>query len=621
MSHAAATPTSSWRDAHHPAVAAAAGLVLLQLLLRGTGLVQGWFYGDDLEFLRQAQGRPLSLSFLLAPHDSQLMPGGIAVTWLVERVGDYPWTAAAVSVLVLQALAGTACWAMLCELFGVRWWCLAPLALYLFSPLTLTAFFWWAAALNQVPVQLCFFLVVLLHVRHLRSGRRRDGVLAVAALLLGLACYVKAVLVVLPLLALSVLWWGLEEHPGRRPLARAVAHLRSHLVLWAAYAVAVGGYLAYYLLRVPNPVATGEATPYLGLADTLVRRSLGPALLGGPWTWDDRNPPLAVSAAPGWAVALSWLVLVGVLVGLWRAFRPGWRPVAVVVPYLVVSIVLVARGRASLLGADSGLELRYLADLAPVLSLALGLVVVGRRPLAPAPGHDGPHLPSLPPRAAWDPRTARWETLGGAVLVLALVVGTAVSSVRYAGHWTADFPTRAYVQRVVGESQGQRLELLDEPVPGRVVPGTSFPENLPSRVFAPLGRDRVAATDAGTDLGVLDDDGAPAVPEVTGAESEPGPLRDCGYAVRTTAVGVPMTGQPQRFFWWLEVAYLASQDGAMTITVGDQQLRGEVRAGLHRWYVRGEGPVDRVTVRTDRPGTALCLDRVSVGDVSAVPAP
>lgn len=82
-----------------------------------------------------------------------------------------------------------------------------------------------------------------------------------------------------------------------------------------------------------------------------------------------------------------------------------------------------------------------------------------------------------------------------------------------------------------------------------------------------------------------------------------------------------MSGQPQRFFWWLEVAYLASQDGAMTITVGDQQLRGEVRAGLHRWYVRGEGPVDRVSIRTDRPGTALCLDRVSVGDVSAVPAP
>lgn len=582
----------------------ALALVVVQLLTRGLAVGSGWFYGDDLELLTDASEQPLTWAFLTSPHDSQLMPGGLLVSAMVESAGVLPWGAAAASIVVLQAFASLACWAMLSEILGARRRALVPLAFYLFTPMTLPGLSWWASALNQVPVQLAFFLVVLWHVRYLRSGRRLHAVLAVASLVLGLACYVKAVLIVLPVLALSLLWWSPVETPDGSWTRRSGRHLRRHLGLWAAYAAAVVAYVAYYIAAVPNPIDTGETTPYLSLADTVLRRALGPALLGGPWTWDDRNPPLATVATSSALATLSCVGVVVLLGWLWRRTEAGIAPLLVALPYLAVSIVLVARGRASLIGSDSGLELRYLADLAPVLTLALALVLRGPGTLAEPPA-AGPRLP-------------RRERVIVAAVLLAVVGGAVVSSVRYTEHWH-EFPTRTFVQRVAAESQERRLRVLDEPVPAEVVPGTSFPDNLPGRLFATLDTDRVEAFEAGTDLELLADDGAPSAVAVEGATSTGRPADDCGFLVRDEPVVVPMTGEPGEFFWWLEIAYLAGEDGAMTITAGGLDLEGEVRQGLHRYFVRGEGRVDEVTLRTDSPATVLCVDRVSAGSVEPVP--
>ena len=62
------------------------------------------------------------------------------------------WWACVASVVLLQALASLAVLRLLRELLGNRPVILLPLVLYLFSPLTLAWFVWWANALNAVPL-------------------------------------------------------------------------------------------------------------------------------------------------------------------------------------------------------------------------------------------------------------------------------------------------------------------------------------------------------------------------------------------------------------------------------------------------------------------------------------
>ena len=63
---------------------------------------------------------------------------------------------------------------------------LVPLALYLFSPMTMPAIMWWTAGLNQVFLQVSFFFVVGAWVMYLR-GRRLGRLLALVAAV-GVGC-------------------------------------------------------------------------------------------------------------------------------------------------------------------------------------------------------------------------------------------------------------------------------------------------------------------------------------------------------------------------------------------------------------------------------------------------
>ncbi len=571
---------------------AASVLIAIQLGFRAWASFRGWFYADDFEFLAEAVDRPLSPGYLLAPQDSQLMPGGVLASWLVERSGTYNWALAASILLGLQALADLACLWMLVRLFGTRWGILPLLGLYLFSTLTLTSYMWWSSALNQVPMQAAAFAAIGLHVTYLRHGRARHAWGTAGALAVGLCFYVKTVLVLGPLAVLTLThftdWSG-----GVRPTLRRL--LRRHRTPLAIYGGLAVAYLGYYAARVPNPVSGDGDVPYLDLADTMLRRTLGPGLFGGPWRWANDNAPVAFTDAPAWSVTLSWALLV-LVVGWYLRARPGsWRALVVLAPYVAAAYLLTARGRGTTLGALTGLEPRYLADSLPVLVLAAGLLALPLPGSRPAPGE------------------ARVPRVPAAVLAAAVVIGAILSNVTYARYWAEPYQSRAFVENVRNQSRTQPLRVLDQPVPEKVITPDRFPANLPSHVFAPLG-DRVVGLEAGTDLDTFTPGGLVVPPVIAeGPESAPGPEGDCGYEISGSSVALPMRGEPPDYFWWASVSYLADRSGSAVLSIAGREHRIPIEPGLHRFLMRGEGPSTPVTLSTGASGPVLCVDAVEIG--------
>ena len=586
-----------WYD---PTTAIAMLLIAIQLGFRGWASFNGWFYSDDFEFLTEATGTPLTLDHVMTPHDSQLMPGGVLAIWAVAQAGTYAWWAAASFLVALQAIASAACWVMLTTLFPGRQGRLVLLALYLFSTLTLSAFMWWSAAINQLPVHAALFLAVTFMVRHLEKPSATTAVATIMAVGIGLLFYVKAILIVLPVVGLTILVLRRTNSSWGRTLLDTV---RRPWRVWVAMAPLALFYTAYYTARVPSPVVSDGTIDYPGLVDAMLRRTLGPGLLGGPWRWDHLNPPLSTTATPEWAVNLSWVAIGVAVVLLVRDRRLSSGGLLIAVPYLGMAVLLTAAGRGAQLGGFAGLEPRYLADSLPVLVLALGVSLWGP-PTQTRHRIDNDGGSSTP--------DFRWV-----VPLVALSLGAGYSNVDYVRSWTSPFPAEQYVKNVAAQSRSGPLLIADQPVPEAVMSATSYPSNLPSRLFLPLG-DSVEAVTSGTDLEVLDTGGTVQPGVVTpGATSLPGPVTDCGYPITSRPRAVPVEGRPQDYFWWMQIAYLSGGDGSVWIEQDGVSQEYEIAAGLHRLFVQGEGTVDDLSIRVPPGQSGLCIDTVLVGNLEA----
>ncbi|MDN5746675.1 MAG: hypothetical protein L0H31_16385, partial [Nocardioidaceae bacterium] len=140
----------------------------------------GFFYSDDYRLVREAR-RGLSLDYLLAPYDAQFMPFGRLVAWFAAQPEQMSWPLLAAFSVTMAACAAVACLWMLVTLSGWRPQVLAIWAFYLTNAMVLPAFLWWAAALNQLPLQVAFFLATGCWVRHLRGWGRHWAVLTLTA--------------------------------------------------------------------------------------------------------------------------------------------------------------------------------------------------------------------------------------------------------------------------------------------------------------------------------------------------------------------------------------------------------------------------------------------------------
>lgn len=577
-------------------------MVAAQLAFRAWAVYPSWFFADDYRLLHDASRSRLTLGYLLEPFDSQFMPVGRLLVWLVERAGPLSWTATATTSLVLQLLAGMACLWMLTELFGPRWGVLAPLGLYLSSAMTMPPFMWWASGLNQLPLQMALFASVAGWVRYLRHRRPWDLVLVIAAVLFGLLAYVKS-LILVPVLVFLALGY-FTTGPVRN---RVVSSVRQYWPAVVAGGLVVGTFVGYYTSQVPQLTAPPRQGSAAALADRMLASALPAGVTGGPWRWATDNSPAALANPPQVALHVTWVVLTLVVAYIALTRRRSLRAWALFTLVALADFLLLYLTRFGSLGPSIGLDYRYLADTSCVLALSLGLATMPL--LGAAESSETRSTPLL--RLRMSPRLMA----AGTVLV---VLSGLVSAFRYAHLWHTEHPGADYVRNAQADlGTTVEFDMADQVVPGSVMPPFLYPDNESERLLS-LMSPLVAFPDASAKLHALTRAGnlRPADLDVA-VRSRRGPDPECGWRLVSPGGRVELEETAFDYVWWLRIEYLGSADSAVRVSAGDSSISTEIRAGLNTLWVRVEGSLDAVQLDGLEPGVTLCVDQIEVGEAYA----
>ena len=577
-------------------------LVVAHVAFRAWALLPSWFYLDDYNLLYDTTTSSFGLGYALEPHNSNLMPGGRVLAWLVAGTGTLNWNVAAGLVLLLQALAAAAAlWALL-SLFGPRWGVLAPLLLYLTSAMTMPAMMWWTAAVNQVPLQAALFLALGSWVNHLRTRKLVWLLATLVAVALGLVFSVKALLF-FPVLGFVALAWFATGGPVRR-LIHVTRTYWPAIISAAALAVA---YLTYYVAFVDAPFT--ETTPGVvgRISETMLGTAFMTGVLGGPWAWDPLAPPNAFADPPDVSVHVAWVV--GTLTVIYGVLtrRRTMRAWALLASYLLCCLALLVSSRGPEYGAIIGLEYRYLTDATAIGAVCIGLAFLELRGAADSSVPRDPSLLRAPLRPALV-----------ASLVALVAVGGVVSSVRYVSYWHALNESDPWIHALDRDLERLgRVELVDTAVPEGVISATFAPDNAMSRI-TPLLHGTVDFPGTSSRLGVVSEDGTVRAALIgPGVQSLEGPARGCGWKVPASGRTIPLTGRAFEWDWWVRIGYLYSDESPVVVTADDDEVRATLLPGLNSLYLRVSGSFDKIRIDGVAPGSTLCVDTIEVGQVEA----
>ncbi len=582
--------------------AGAAITIMASVALVAWEVYNGWFFGDDFEFLSDVALGKADVAWLFHRHNVHVMPLGFVLVWLTGSAGTFVWPVAATGTVLAFTAAGVACWWMLRTLFGHRAKALVPLVFFCFSPVLTPALSWWAAALNMVTCLPFLFVGVTAHVLLLRTGRHRWGVTSVTCLVLALGFYVKALLLPVVLVLLTVLYF--TDGPWTSRVLRAA---RRWWWVWTAHAVVGLAFVAAYLSLGERPAQTDglEARLVGDLVQRQLLANLVPSLLGGPWSWspaDLENGPRQLAAAPQAAQTAALVVVVAIVAYLALRYRGALRAVWLLVPAIVATLVLLAAGRLAVFGTAITEELRYWADVLPYLTLVLGLMTM------PLRGSSDPLRERRPAVLAW--RAPR-EAVAAAVALYA--VSAAWSSITYVSTWHDDFQARTYLQTASAELGGRRVDvpLANEAVPQAVMQSLAYPQNLYDRILAPIGGFRTP--EWANDMAVLDG-GGHVRPGVAATELVVPDelLASClrGEPGGTTRVDLGSTTFDYPF--WASMTYRSDVTGDVRIRAGDRTHDARLLEGVHVLTFRTAGRFDEIEL--DLPaGSTLCIEALSIG--------
>jgi hypothetical protein len=573
-------------------------LVVLQLVFRGWALSGSWFYFDDLAFMSRAMNEPLDASYLLESYGGHLMPGAFLTVRVLTEVAVYSWAPWAVVLLALQALAGLGMLRLLVSLFGRRPLVLALLAAYLAYVFTLSAGIWFAAGINQLPMQVALVFGLHAHVDHLRHRRVRSLVVCMLWTVLGLLFYEKTLLVFGVYALVTLGWFSRGRTPDR---LRHVWDTYRPAVL--AHAAVGAVYLAAYVhWGLDFSPGSTNAVPWSPLAYNLLGVALAPALVGGPFQWQ----PIAVGSFADPAqvtILVSWVLVLGLGAYAYLTRTRTKRAWSLLGFTLFCNLVLLASARANIVGPDIAREYRYQTESAAMFVLGVGLAF----------------LPVVGATETVAHREGAVRTFDDARLVAAVTavicVAATYSSVRYVDLWQDRNSSRAYVEEIekqVRSAPTQPVPLVDTGIPQTLLWAYRHPENYYSHVFRNLDDRTSFPTEAVDDLFMFDDAGrlvGVGVPPTRSNEETGG----CGYALDGDATEVPLNGPVFGDGWWIELDYEATRDTQVRIVAGDEVHDLALPAGTHRAFVTARGEFDAVRLSGYDAGAGACVTSLTLG--------
>jgi hypothetical protein len=603
-------------------------LVVLQLAFRGWALSGSWFYFDDIAFMSRAMNQPLDSSYLLESYGGHLMPGGFLVVWLLTKVAVYSWAPWAAVLLVLQAAAGLGMLRLLVSLFGRRPLVLALLAGYLSYVFTLSAGIWFAAGINQLPMQVALVFGLHSHVAYLRHRRLGSLVAALAWTVAGLVFYEKTLLLLGIYAILGLGWFATGGTTDR--LRHVWTHYRAGVLAYGALGI---GYLGFYVhYGLDFSPGSANAQPWSPIAYNLVGYTMLPGLVGGPLRWQ----PLGVGAfgSPSQAVVLvSWAAFVAVVVHAQRtrtrALR-AWAPLAFTV---ACNVVLLASARANVVGPEIAREYRYQTETSALFVIGLGLALL---PLLGAPEvnelrepedsvtaeeAEPPEPPEPPeplvPAVPAEPDNPRVV----AAIAVAVVLAALLSSTRYVHLWQDDNPSKAYfaqVRRTLAAAADKPVPLVDTGIPQSLLWAYRYPEDAYSHVFRDLD-DETSYPRSSMDRLYMFDDGGRLSPVAISETRVQLPGSGCGYPLDADTTSIPLDGPVIGGGWWIRVAYASPRAVHLHLQAGDEGHDLSLPSGLHNVFVQAAGTFDDVVLSDYPEDTGLCVTALTLGLPSPTP--
>ena len=347
----------------------AAALIAVQLVVRAVLAFRGYFYWDDLILTGRAgtQGL-LSPAYLFDDHDGHVMPGAFLVAGGITRLAPLNWIGPAISLVVLQLLASLALLRALHVILGWRPVLLLPLTFALFTPLSVPAFAWWAAALNSLPMLAALAWVCADAVLLVRTGNQRYAVTGLLVYFGGLLFFEKAA--VIPFVAFTIA--ALYAHVTSSGSVATV--WRRGVRLWVSALAVTAAWIAVYLVVVDQKRWSFDVAMTWDLLSRSVTHGIVPGLVGGPWDWQRWAPASPWATPPVAVMVLGWVALaVVVAISFIRKQRigPVWL---VAVGYAVACQIPIYLMRSSRFTAlELAQTLRYLPDLVVVLALLLAV--------------------------------------------------------------------------------------------------------------------------------------------------------------------------------------------------------------------------------------------------------
>lgn len=574
----------------------AAALIAVQLVVRGVLAFGGYFYWDDLILIGRAGTQNLlSPSYLFDDHDGHVMPGAFLIAGAITRLAPLEWMWPALSLVVLQLLASLAVLRALHVILGWRPVLLVPLTFFLFTPLGVPAFAWWAAGLNALPMLAAMAWVSGDAILLQRTGNRRYAVTGLLVFVGGLLFFEKAA--VIPFVAFAVVV-ALAHVTGTGSVAEV---WRRGVRLWGPALAVTAAWVVVYLLVVDQKRWSGDVGMTGELLGRSVTHGIVPGLVGGPWVWQRWAPASPWGTPPVAVMVLGWLALVAVVaVSFMRKRRIGvvW---ALAVGYAVACQIPIYLMRSSEFTAlELAQALRYLPDLVVVLTLlaAVGLC---------APNRESRWLDA-----------SRRRSVAAMCAAALFLVSSLYSTATFYTSWRDD-PARRYLQNaqagLADAARTSNAPMLDQEVDPMVLQRVVGPENRASHMFALL-HERPEFASATTKLRMLDNVGRVVDAQVTWVRSiAQGPEPNCGYLVQPDfPARMPLDGPLLPADWTAEINYLANSDGSVMMSLSEgAEVKVPVRPGLNRVFVRLPGAGDAITVRANTAALSVCIASGPVG--------